>query len=351
MNAINSSKTIPAAPAPGGEALTPRGERSPNASRAPVSVVIPVRNEEASLPELIESLRAQTLSPAEVLIVNGGSIDRTAEVARSLTAGDDRFRLLDAEAGTPGRNRNLGAEAAAHEWVAFTDAGTRPEPVWLEELVKAAEEDAAAEVVYGNYEPVVSNFFERCAALAYPPPKASRPGGKRLRGPSTASMMLRREVWRKLGGFPDLRAAEDLIFMGRIADAGFRVAWAPGATVWWQMQPTLVRTFRKFVLYSKHNVWAGRQWDWHYGVAQQYAVAAAFVFLALVHSAWWLFGLALWLGARVWKSVWRRREGRGLWWALNPAQLAGVAVILLTIDAATFIGWAQAKIGKPSGAG
>lgn len=315
----------------------------PNA-RLPVSVVIPVRDEESSLPSLIEALRRQTYQPSEVVIVDGGSTDRTSAVARALTAGDGRFRVLEAEAGTPGRNRNLGAEAAAHDWIAFTDAGTRPVAAWLEELVRAAGEEAGTEVVYGNYEPVVESFFERCAALAYPPPKVSRPGGKRTRGPSTASMMLRREVWQRLGGFPDLRAAEDLIFMARVSEAGFKTAWAEGATVWWQMQPTLARTFRRFVLYSKHNVLAGRQWDWHYGVARQYAVAAVFVLLAVLHSAWWLAGLLLWLGARVFKSVWRRREGRGLPWALNPLQLAGVAVILLAIDAATFAGWAQAKL-------
>lgn len=333
---VSEEETPAASAARGGH------DSSRRVARIPVSVVVPVRDEEASVPSLVEALKRQTYQPAEVVIVNGGSTDRTAEVVRQLTAGDERFRLLDAGAGTPGRNRNLGAEAAAHEWLAFTDAGARPVAAWLEELVKAAEEEAGAQVVYGNYEPVVGSFFERCAALAYPPPKARRPGGKMTRGPSTASLMMRREVWQELGGFPDLRAAEDLIFMGRVAAAGFRIAWAPGATVWWQMQPTLARTFRRFVLYSKHNVRAGRQWDWHYGVARQYAVAAVFVLLGIVHSPWWLVGLLLWLGARVFKSVWRRREGRGLLWALNPAQLAGVAVILLTIDAATFVGWAQA---------
>jgi len=309
------------------------------------SLVIPVRNEEDSLPALVDGIRRQTFAPAEVIIVDGGSTDRTLEVARRLTAGDETFRVLDGGEGTPGRNRNVGAEAATKEWVAFTDAGTRPEPDWLERLAEAAARDASAEVVYGNYELVESAFFERCAALAYPPPKVERPGG-RMRGPSTASMMLRREVWQTVGGFPDLRAAEDLVFMGRVEDGGFRIAWAPDATVWWQLQPTFARTVRRFVLYSKHNVWAGRQWDWHYGIARQYAVAALFVLLALLHSPWWVLGVALGLGARVFRTVWRRREGRGLRWALNPARFAGVGVILLTIDLATFVGWAQAKASR-----
>src|SRR5215207_8338059 len=135
------------------------GDTSRVVARIPVSVVVPVRDEEASVPSLVEALKRQTYQPAEVVFVNGGSVDRTAEVVRQLTAGDERFRLLEAEAGPPGRNRNLGAEAAAGDWLAFTDAGTRPVAAWLEELVRTAEEEAGTQVVYGNYEPVVGSFF------------------------------------------------------------------------------------------------------------------------------------------------------------------------------------------------
>jgi len=310
-----------------------------------VSLVIPVRDEERSLPALISSIRAQTYPAAEVVIVDGGSTDRTVEVGRGLTAGDARFRFVEAGEATPGRGRNVGTEAARSEWVAYTDAGIRLEPTWLERLAGEAERDPGAEVVYGNFEPAGDSFFERAAALAYVPPKVGRPGG-RMRGPSTASMMLRREVWRRVGGFPDLRAAEDLIFMERIGEQGFSVRYAPGATAWWQLQQGLARTFRKFVLYSKHNVWAGRQRFWHYGVARQYAAALAFVALALVHSPWWLAAPAAGLAARAEKGIWLRREGRGLAWALNPARLVSVSVIILTIDLATFAGWAQALLSR-----
>lgn len=311
-----------------------------------VSLIIPVRDEAATVQTLLDSIASQTRQPDEVIFVDGGSVDDTVERLRAASQGDARIRVIEAGAATPGRGRNIGIEAARHEWVALTDAGIRLEPLWLEHLVEVAMRDPSAGVVYGNYEPVVNSFFERCAALSYPPPKQERPGG-RMRGPSTASMMLRREVWESVGGFPDLRAAEDLIFMERIRKRGCKEGWSPQATARWQLQPNLRSTFRKFVLYSRHNVWAGRQWDWHYGVARQYIMALPFVLLALAHSLWWLVVPLLIQLARVAKSIWNRREGRGLLWLLNPAQLAGVAVILLSIDAATFIGWAQAAWQKP----
>jgi hypothetical protein len=130
--------------------------------------------------------------------------------------------------------------------------------------------------------------------------------------------------------------------MERVAEGGARVGWAPEATVWWQLQPTLGRTFRKFVLYSKHNVWAGRQSSWHHGVARQYLAATAGVALAVTHHPAWAAVPAAGALARVARSVWIRREGLGLPRLLDPFQFLGVGMILLTIDAATFLGWAQA---------
>ncbi|MBK6799465.1 MAG: hypothetical protein IPG76_22510 [Acidobacteria bacterium] len=171
-----------------------------------------------------------------------------------------------------------------------------------------------------------------------------------MRGPAIVSVLLRRSVWQKVGGFPDWRAAEDLEFMRRVEQAGFKIAWAPEATVWWQLRPDLWSTFKKFVLYSKHNAWAGQQRYWHHGLARQYFAWLIFLILAVLHSPWWALVPGIGYLGRVAKSIWIRREGRGILWALNPMQFLGVMVILLTIDLATFLGWIQSKFQSP-GAG
>lgn len=312
-----------------------------------LSVVIPIRDEEESLPSLIASLRQQTFSPSEIVLVDGGSTDNTIALAARLTNGDARFHVLKAGIATPGRGRNTGIAATRCEWIALTDAGIRLEPTWLERLVETVERDSSLDVVYGNFEPVIDSRFTAYAALTYVQPKQQRPEGD-IRAPSIASCLLRREVWQKTGGFPDLRAAEDLIFMERIRERGFKIGWAPRATVWWQLQPTLRRTFQKFVLYSRYNVWAGRWRDWQSGLARQYAVGLIFVILAAMHSYWWALALPLGFAARVARSIWQRRERRGILWAVNPVQFLGVAVVMLCIDLATFVGWAQALQQRPT---
>ena len=315
-------------------------------TRIEVSVVVPVRNEESSLPALISSLQAQTVRPTEVVIVDGGSTDGTVAIAHGLIGDDLRFRVVQAGRATPGRGRNVGIEGARHDWIALTDAGNRLDPQWLERLLDVVSVDSEVAFVYGNFEPAVESFFTSCAALAYVPPKRVRPEGS-IRYPFIASSLLRRETWQRVGGFPDLRAAEDLIFMEAVEKQGFKVGYAPGATAFWQLQPTLGGTFRRFVTYSRHNVWAGRQRYWHYGIARHYAVALLLLVLAVVHSWWWLCVLVIGMVARVLKSIWKNRAGRGLMWALNPIRFSYVTVIILAIDLATFTGWLQARVSKP----
>src|SRR5215218_5912396 len=136
-----------------------------------ISLVVPVRNEEESLARLVSSIRRQTRQPDEVILVDGGSTDRTVALARELAAGDERFRIVEAGQASPGRGRNVGAGEARYPWVAFTDAGIGLDPEWLERLADEVEEEPATEVVYGNYDPSTETFFERCAAIAYVSPK------------------------------------------------------------------------------------------------------------------------------------------------------------------------------------
>lgn len=311
-----------------------------------ITLVVPMRNEEESIEALLSSIACQTYPPDEIVLVDGGSTDRTVAVTYERTRHDSRFRIVEAGPATPGRGRNIGIAAAKNDWIALTDAGIRLEPTWLERLVAVRNAEPRLDVVYGNYEPGVRTWLEGCAALAYVPPKEPKPGGL-WRGPFLASSLLRKTVWESVGGIPDLRAAEDLIFMERIQQRGFKIGYAPQAIVWWQIQPTLTRTFRRFALYSKHNVWAGRQRYWHYGVLRQYLAMLPFLLMAVVQHVAWLLVPFGWMIARVTRSIWKRRESNHVGWVFNPLRLTGVAIVLACIDLATFLGWAKALWTKP----
>ena len=303
-----------------------------------VSLVIPVRDEAKTIQELIDTIRHQSRKPDEVIFVDGGSSDGTIDILRQVCEQNSTFRLLEARKALPGQGRNIGVANSLFDWIAFTDAGNRLEPDWLEQLIAVAKLDPEAGIVCGNFEPVTDSLFTECASIAYLPKETSREGGL-FRSPFIASSLVRRDVWHAAGGFPDLRAAEDLIFFEEIERKGFKFGWAPKANVKWELQSTLWKTFRRFSLYSCVNVWAGRQRYWHYGVARLYALGLPFFVLAAWKSVWWLLVPFAGMSMRVGKNIWLGREDHGIFWVLNPLRFANVLVITLTVDLATFSGW------------
>ncbi len=304
-----------------------------------------MRDEEGTLRALIETIQAQELQPSEIILVDGASTDGTVELARELTAEDPRYRIIEAGPATPGRGRNVGIAAARCDWIALTDAGIRLEPQWLSRLWDAARSQPEAGIVYGNFEPEVRSFFEECEALVFVHPRSPRPGGV-MRGPFIASSLVHKDTWSRVGSFPDLRAAEDLIFMERVAAAEIPAAWASEATIWWKLPPSPAALFRRFSTFSRHNAWAGRQRQWHYGLARFYLLCGGFLVLALAASpAWAAAPPLLWL-ARVVRGMWIRRDSRSIGWLLAPHRVLGTAAVWAIVETASLVGWLQAYLGS-----
>lgn len=307
-----------------------------------LTLVIPLKNEAGSVTALIESVRQQLHQPDSIILVDGGSTDETVQLIRRATANDSRFKVIEAGPAMPGKGRNIGAANASTPWIAFTDAGIRLERDWLQGLVTKADENPGAAIVYGNYAPVIHGFFDKCAAMAYVAPKI--PG--KIRGKFIASSLYKKEVWEKAGGFPEWRAAEDLIFMENAEKLGRQFVTAPEAMVNWELRPDLASTFKRFDLYSKYNVWAGRQAFWHYGVARQYALVLVSLAAAIFHNWYWLLLIPTWLVARAAKRILLHRHEFGWQQLLNPAVIICVIAITITIDIATFSGWIKALISR-----
>jgi glycosyltransferase involved in cell wall biosynthesis len=277
-----------------------------------VSVVVPVRDEEHSIRELLDTLLSQTRPPDQIVITDGGSVDATPQIIEEYIQQGAPVRLIRAGAALPGRGRNLGAAAAQFEWLAFTDAGIRVNGDWLETLVARAAQDDSIDIVYGSWEPVTDTFFKECAAIAYVPPPSLR-DGLMARPRFIASTLLRREAWAKVRGFPeDLRSAEDLIFMDRLEAAGYKAVFEPRAQVHWDLRPTLSTTFKRFLVYSRNNIRAGLWRQWQATILFRYAVLLVLFVLALLVDPWlalvpvvaWLFMLA----ARAVVSIRRNRH-------------------------------------------
>lgn len=307
-----------------------------------ISVLIPVLNEELSILPLLDSLKNQSLAPAEIIVVDGGSTDKTIELIENYDSGGVPIRLIRATQAYPGRGRNLAAAAAANDWIAFIDAGVKPAPNWLEALASAATTTEIPDVIYGSYQPVTDTFFKECAAIAFVPAPTII-NGEPMRARSTASMLIRRVVWQKVGGFPeDLRSAEDLLFMDKIDELAFRIAHAPKAIVNWTIQSTISTTFRRFMAYSYNNIRARLWWSWQAAILKRYAFLTLLVLSTFfIGFRWLIVPLGLWLLMLLVRAMVASRRNKLSYPARLGKYLRRLAVIssiLAVIDAAAIAG-------------
>ena len=310
-----------------------------------VSVIVPVRDEEDSIRELLDSLVAQTRPPDEIVITDGGSTDATPEIIEDYGRNGLPVKLIRAGAALPGRGRNLAAAEAQCEWLAFTDGGIRLDKHWLEHLVTKAETDDSIDIVYGSVEPVTDTFFTECAAIAYvPPPKPQEEVIARPR--FIASSLLRREAWAKVKCFPEnLRSAEDLLFMERLESSGYRAVFEPRAQVYWRLRSTLKSTFKRFLVYSLNNIRAGLFNQWQARILFRYVMLFVILLAVLIVDArWFWLPIALWvlmLIARAIVSIWRNRDCYPGSFFRNVRRTCMVVAQLAVLDAAALIGCFQ----------
>lgn len=189
-----------------------------------VSVVIPAYNYAHFLSTAVDSVLAQTLSPAEVIVVDDGSTDGTAEVCARYT--DPRVRYVhQANAGLSAA-RNTGLREARSAFVAFLDADDRWEPGLLATVMDqfnqlspdfAAVGTATARMdSEGRPLPASRHFFLRTGELTV------ETFCLRNR-PLSSSVVIKRHVFEECGGFDcGLRSAEDRDMWIRLTARGHR---------------------------------------------------------------------------------------------------------------------------------
>jgi glycosyltransferase involved in cell wall biosynthesis len=306
------------------------------------SVIVPVRDEESSIKDLLEGLLSQSSPPFEIVITDGGSRDNTPSLIQQYINRGAPVRLIRGGPALPGRGRNLAAAAALGEWLAFIDAGVRPEKDWLERLERSVAENPKADVVYGSYDPITDSLFKECAAIAYVPPPMNI-GSTAMRPRSIASALMRKVVWEKAGGFPEhLRSAEDLLFMQKAEDLGFVVAYAPEAKVHWNIQPGMWTTFKRFVLYAENNIRAGLWRQWQARIFFRYGLLLLMALPTVVFGLWWLtVPLVLWLMMLLMRGVISLRRNSQCYPAgvsRTLARLILLVPIIAVIDAAAIVG-------------
>lgn len=199
-----------------------------------ISVIIPVKDQPDDLAECLEALMSLDYPPdrLEIIVVDDGSEKDIAQLLIS-----ERLTVLRQ---SPSRGqaaaRNLGAEKAGGELLAFLDADCMAGEDWLRELVPFFDADGV-KAVGGS----VSGYYRRGLLDRYEAVASSLNMGKRLiiEGASastfyvpTANLIVDRDAFRELGGFNEtMSVGEDVDFCWRLREAGHVLLYAPGGDV------------------------------------------------------------------------------------------------------------------------
>lgn len=121
-----------------------------------VSIVIPIYKVEAYLLECLESIRRQTVEDIEVLMVDDGSPDGSADICRSFSERDSRFRLIQQTNGGVTAARRTGVSHATGEYVVFVDGDDSLPADSLEILLSHMTDDVDIVVAQPDCDPLVT---------------------------------------------------------------------------------------------------------------------------------------------------------------------------------------------------
>jgi succinoglycan biosynthesis protein ExoA len=211
----------------------------------PVSVIMPIRNEERYLAAAVAGVLGQDYpGELEVVLAVGQSDDRTEEIARSLAESDPRVRLVDNPAGRTPNGLNAAIKASRHDIVVRVDGHGVLSDGYLRRAVEVLEQTGAANVG-GIMQAEGETDFERAVACAMTSRfgiggAAFHVGG--AAGPADTVYLgaFRREVLDRLGGYDEhFVRAQDWELNYRIRKAGETIWFTPDLRVTYRPRPDL----------------------------------------------------------------------------------------------------------------
>jgi GT2 family glycosyltransferase len=217
-----------------------------------ISVVVPFYNAEQTLRFCLEAIGAQTVKPGEIIMVDNGSTDASADIADAFVKKEpETFKYALEKKRGPSSARNLGANKSHGNIIAFTDSDCVPNKNWLRNLVIGFKdpqigavagkiESYKAKTLYDKFHAMftLKGFTESDTFSEFSLVRGGFP---------TANLAVRSDVFKKISGFDETLPiySEDYDLCARIYQIGSSIKYLPEALVYHQHRNTLKGTWRQ----------------------------------------------------------------------------------------------------------
>ncbi len=304
-----------------------------------VSLICTVKDAADHIEEFMASVAAQTRTPDELIVVDGGSTDGTVDLLGRV----EGLTLIEERGANIARGRNLAIAAAAHDLIAVSDADCVLDPAWLERISAPIED--GADVSMGFYEPLTDGFLQGCLASVNLPigPEEVDPATFM---PSARSVAFRRGAIESAGGYPEwLDIGEDMWVNHRWRELQLDMRFVPDATVAWRLRPTMRATWTQYFRYARGDARAGMYPERH---ALRFGVYAGLGVAAISRRRW--LGVIAAAGA----VTYARAPLRRAWRRLPDTRERVIATLVVPglmgwIDTAKLAGYTAGLIDRAKG--
>jgi glycosyltransferase involved in cell wall biosynthesis len=314
------------------------------------SFISTVYNEEKSLPDFLKSFFEQDYLPEEIIIVDGGSKDKTLDVLKDFfinklksnynllvfedtnaafqsnsvisnsvnnisiqsifhikifkESSKDSFevtvKLLQKINAGISEGRNIAIRNAQNEIICASDAGCIFDKNWTYEITKflfLSENEInkfdnpviqeSYDVVGGYSKSIAVSFMEKVLSMCIMPQLKEIKPQKFM--PSSRSISYKKSAWEKVGGYPEnLDFGEDMKFNFNLKNNGYFIKFNPDAVVFWRMRENIVQVFKQFFRYSKGDAKGKMYLYRHFIRFLSFVVFIVILLISIIFSPWFL---------------------------------------------------------------
>src|SRR5438477_1899137 len=234
--------------------LPPRLERTPR-----VSVVVCAYNAARTMDACLESLRTLNYPDYEVIVVNDGSTDATLAISERHKAvydadpGGPRMVIISQENKGLSVARNVGAQAATGEIVAYTDSDCVPDPDWLAFLVYKFVRSGFVAVGGPNFPPPEPFLVPAAVAVSPGGPTHVLLNDEVAEHSPGCNMAFTKKALLEVGGFDPTytSAGDDVDVCWRLQNRGYAIGFSPAGTVWHYRRNTVKAYLKQQMGYGK----------------------------------------------------------------------------------------------------